>query len=191
MKPDFDDLIDDDDSRDDLAELRQVHELLLSASPPPALTKPLARSPRARTLIPRSWALGAAGLAAAAAAAIGIGVGALVSGGGGGTGWIRPMHGVGAAATARAVLRVGKEDSSGNRELTMSVRSLPEPRGGGWYELFLTKKGKPVAVCGIFRTGRGGSAHVTMNVPADLGEYDGWVITAAAPAGHAPVLLST
>jgi hypothetical protein len=191
MKPDFDDLLDDDESRDDLAELRQVHELLLSASPPPNLTGLLARPPRVRRLIPRSWALGAAGLAAAAAAAIGIAIGTLVSGGGGNGRLVQPMHGVGAAAAARAVLWVGSEDSSGNRELDMSVRSLPQPRGDGWYELLLTKQGKPVAVCGIFRTGRTGSARVTMNVPSDLGEYDGWVITAAAPGGHAPVLLTT
>ena len=89
------------------------------------------------------------------------------------------------------MIKVGKEDANGNRPLLMSVRALPAISKGDWYRLYLTKKGKPVVLCGIFRTGHSGNAQVSMNAPADLAEYDGWIVTAIAP-GHPPrVLLTT
>ena len=67
----------------------------------------------------------------------------------------------------------------------------PAPAHGSWYELYLTKKGKLEVPCGIFRTGAPDRAQVEMNAPADLEEYDGWVVT-TVPAGPAPhVLLTT
>jgi hypothetical protein len=102
----------------------------------------------------------------------------------------RPMHGVGTTASASAVIRVGDEGASNNRPLLMSVRSLP-PLHKGWYELYLTKKGKPVVPCGIFQTGPAGAAHVTMNAPADLAEYDGWIVTAVVHGQSGPALLTT
>jgi hypothetical protein len=72
----------------------------------------------------------------------------------------------------------------------MNVSSLP-PLQKGWYELYLTKKGKPVVPCGIFQTGASGAAHVTMNAPADLAEYDGWIVTAVVGGHDGPALLET
>jgi hypothetical protein len=100
------------------------------------------------------------------------------------------MHGIGPAATASAVIRVGAEDANGNRTLRMAVHSLPALQKG-WYTLYLTEKGEPLVDCGIFRTGTAGSANVSMNAPAGLAEYDGWIVTATVPGQTPHVLLST
>ena len=68
------------------------------------------------------------------------------------------------------------------------MRSLPALKRGDGYELYLTEHGKLAVPCGVFQTGRTGTARVQMNAPADLEEYDGWVVT---PAGSHRVLLST
>jgi hypothetical protein len=191
MTPDFDELVGDEGSPEERDELRRVHDLLVSATPPPKLEAQPRRAPRIRSLVPRSWAVAAIGLTAAASAAAGLGIGSMLAPQGFQTGFVRPMHGVGSAPNASALIKVGREDANGNRPLRMSVRALPTLSGDAWYELYLTKKGKPVVPCGIFRTGRSGSAQVSMNAPADLAEYDGWIVTALAP-GHPPrVLLST
>ena len=191
MTPDFDELVGDEGSREERDELLRVHELLLSATPPPSLNPPPRRPFRVRSLIPRSWAIGAVGLAAVALVAIGLAVGSTLGSGGFQTGFTRPMHGLGSATAASALIKVGKEDGNGNRPLLMSVRALPPLSKRAWYELYLTRKGRPVVACGIFETGRSGSAQVSMNAPADLAEYDGWIVTALTP-GHPPrVLLST
>ena len=56
MKPDFFDLVGDEGTPEELDELRQVHELLLSSSPPPSLAKP----PRPRRVPTVHQPLGAA-----------------------------------------------------------------------------------------------------------------------------------
>jgi hypothetical protein len=190
VKPDFHDLVGDEGTPEELEELRQVHELLLSSSPPPSLAQ-LPRPRRVRSLR-RSWGVAAVAFAATLSAAFGLASGyAFGHHGGFRTGLARPMHGVGATSAASAVIDVGKEDTNGNRPIQMAVKALPAPANGRWYELYLTKKGKLEVPCGIFRTGSSGEAHVSMNAPADLEEYDGWVVT-TVPAGRSPhVLLTT
>ena len=105
-------------------------------------------------MLRRSWtlaAVGLAGLAASLAAALAIGrrVGDESDSR---LAFTRPMHGVGAAAAASAVVRVGREDASGNRTLRMSVHSLPA-LSSGWYTLYLTSKDEPMVACGVFETG--------------------------------------
>jgi hypothetical protein len=190
MRPDFFDLVGDEGTPEELDELRQVHELLLSASPPPELAK-VPRPRRIRSLT-RSWGAGVVAFAATCAAVVGLASGyAFGHHGGFQSGAVRSMHGLGTAHAASAVIRVGKEDPNGNRPIQVSVKSLPAAANRGWYELYLTKKGKLEVPCGVFRTGATGQAHVNMNAPADLEEYDGWVVT-TVPAGPAPhVLLTT
>ena len=192
MTPDFDDLIGSEGTPEELAELRRMHELLASADPPPALTQPIARVPRVRRHHGRAWAGAAVGLAAAFAAAFGVASGFVFEPGGEfHTGFARPMHGVGTARAARALIQVGREDGNGNRPLEFTVKSLPALSRDGWYELYLTDHGKLAVPCGVFHTGRLGTAHVRMNAPSDLEEYDGWVVTAAGETGPSGVLLST
>jgi hypothetical protein len=191
VSPEFDEILGDDDSPADVASWRVVHDLLLSASAPPALGERVARVPHVRALVPRSRAMAALSLATTVAVAVGLGVGYSIGHRGFQTDFTRPMHGIGAARAASALIRVGGPGEAGNRTLEMSVRALPALPAGGWYELYLTKKGKAVLPCGSFRTGVSGSAQVDMNVPGALGEYDGWNVTALTP-GHPPrVLLTT
>ena len=184
MSPDFDELIGDETRGRAREPPAGSSELLVSASPPPSLGPRPSRAGRVRALIPRSRALVAVGFAAAASLAVGLAAGfAIGNGSGFRNDFTRSMHGVGVAAAASASIRVGEEDASGNRPLEMAVRALPTLSNGRWYELYLTRKGKPVVPCGIFQTGSSGSARVRMNAPADLAEYDGWIVTALVP-GH-------
>ncbi len=191
MTPDFDDLVGEGGSSEERDELRRVHELLIASTPPPSLSPPRRSASQIRLSISRSRAIGGIGLAVAASVAIGLVIGSTFARGGFQTGFTRPMHGVGSATAASAVIKVGKEDGNGNRPLLMSVRALPTISKSGWYRLYLTKKGKPVVLCGIFQTGKAGNAQVSMNAPADLGEYDGWIVTALAPGHARRVLLTT
>ena len=191
MTPDFDELVGGDDAPEGLESLRFVHDLLVSASPPPPDPVEPPRSARVRRFVPGWKGLAASGLAAAVAAAAGIAIGYSVWHGPGFEGtFTRSMHGVGATAAASAVIRVGPEDSAGNRPLRMTVRALPALPRGRLYDLYLTRKGEPLVLCGRFETGPSGAARVTMNAPTDLGEYDGWIVTAATP-GPQRVLLTT
>ena len=56
---------------------------------------------------------------------------------------------------------------------------------GGYYVLYLTKHGKPVAPCGGFLTNGKGATVVWMNAPYDFRRFDrgGWVVTKQLP-GH-------
>jgi hypothetical protein len=192
MRPDFDEIIGSDGTPEELAELRGIHELLLAADPPPVLRERRRRAPRMKPFFRRSWAVAALGFATVAAAlasalAIGLSIG---HEGDSRAGFVRPMHGVGAAAAANALIRVGSQDANGNRTLSINVDSLPA-LSRGWYTLYLTEKGKPMVACGVFETGPSGAANVNMNAPADLGEYDGWIVTAAVPGQPSRVLLTT
>ena len=151
MTPDFDELVGDEGSLEEREELRRVHELLLSATPPPSLNPPPRRASRIRSVIPRSWAFSAVGLATIVSIAIGVLIGSTLGSRGFQTGFTRPMHGLRSATAASALIKVGKEDGNGNRPLLMSVRALPSLTEGAWYRLYLTKKGKPVALCGTSR----------------------------------------
>ena len=196
MSPDFDNLFADDEATaEELAELRQVHELLLSASPPPRLPRRLRRSARVSRLATgrrrsRSRVLVALTAAAAAAAAfvVGYNVG---QGGGFEPIFTRAMHGVAPVANASAMIEVGKRDQGGNWPLSMTVRGLPRLPRHDWYQLYLTKKGKPTVLCGTFQTTSSRLTHVQLNAPADLDEYSGWIVTAHIPGQAARVLLTT
>jgi hypothetical protein len=73
----------------------------------------------------------------------------------------------------------------------MTVRELPPLAKGGWYELYLTYKGKAALTCGTFQTGVGGAAQVSMNVPGTHWKHTGWIITARQPGKSRRVLLTT
>ena len=53
------------------------------------------------------------------------------------------MHGIGQLADARAQINIGTHDIGGNYPLSMTVRGLPRLPRGGWYELLLSKHGRP------------------------------------------------
>ena len=183
--PDFRELVDEEGTPEELERLRRVHDMLVAAGPPPELSAALRAAPptRSRVLpfLPRRK-LETALAAAAAAAALAFGVGYLVGSSGGGfpTKFSKPMHGVGQAAAAEATIRIGKLDEQGNWPLLMTVRGLRPLPAGGYYVLWLTRKGEPAASCGTF-VAAGASTKVRLNAPYRLKEYDGWIVTARRP----------
>ncbi|HKP17792.1 MAG TPA: hypothetical protein VJT84_04880 [Gaiellaceae bacterium] len=199
--PDFHELVGDEGTPDELAKLRRAHELLLAAGPPPELSPRLAEAPAPRARERFDWwrvrrTQIAFGLAAAVAAAA-FGVGYLVGTGPGGFSQARSveMHGVGQMASARATLAVGAQDAGGNYPLKMTVHGLPRVAEGGWYELLLSKDGRPTLPCGSFAT-TGRAVTVRLSVPYDLSEFpdlfDGWVITEHVPnQKHVPLVMTT
>lgn len=197
--PDLSDLVGDEGPADELERLRRAHELLVAAGPPPELSGAAARPPRVGVarLLPRRRLL--ASLAAAAAlAGAAFGVGYAVSPGGEGFRAVRtvPMHGLGRLIEARAELRIGSPDAQGNIPIEMVVEGLPPLPAGGYYELYLSKKGKPRAPCGTFRAGPG-RTRVRLSIAYRLEPWgawwDGWVITAHRPGGPrwSEILLTT
>jgi hypothetical protein len=201
VTPDFDELVGttDDESPDELAELRRVHELLASATPPPELSPLLAHPPRvgpapARRLRrrPRVAAAVGAGLAAAAALAGAVFAGYSLNGGPSfQTSWTRSMHAVAPLASASATIQVGRRDASGNWPLEMTVRGIPALPPRGWYDLYLTEHGKRGLLCGTFRAGAAAVTRVSMSTPYPLDETSGWIVTASVPGQGQRVLLTT
>lgn len=198
--PDLDRLIGRDVPGRERARLARVHEALIQAGPPPRLPASLSpppeialrRLPVASRARPRRRALPAA---AAAAAILVLAGGSsaylLVRGSDERPQRVVAMRGTGAAPAARATVRVGARDAAGNWMLTLRVRGLPRVTAGGYYEMYLTTRGRIVAGCGTFRTDPGTTV-VRFNVPFRLTEYSGWVIRreqADRPPG--PTLLTT
>jgi hypothetical protein len=198
---DFRDLIDADGlDPEEEARLRHVHDLLVQAGPPPDLPPALEQAPDEQEaeivqfpLLPRRrWAVAA--VAAATLALLAFGGGYLTGHSKGRTSFdtsrVVPMHGQGEEL---ALLRVAKPDSAGNWPMQLEVTGLPEQSNRStYYELWLTRNGKPVEQCGTFRV-HSKTTRVRFTVPYSFEGIDGWVITkqtnGAAPPG--PVVLST
>jgi hypothetical protein len=169
--------------------LERVHGLLVRAGPPPEVPDSLARAPEtepARVVgLPRRRARTAL-LLAASLAAIALG---------GGYFWgahnhgrearfasVRdvPMHGTPAAPNASASIKLAKADSSGNWPMLLRVQGLKQLPPGSYYELYLTRGGKPAATCGTFRV-HSGLTEIRLNAPYALKQFDGWSVTRHVP----------
>ena len=199
---DFKELIDADglDPAEE-ARLLRVHELLVQAGPPADLPPGLEHAPDEPSaeivqfpLLPRRrW--GVVAVAAAALALLAFGGGYLTSNlksshSAFRTERVVPMHG---QSDALALLRLSKADSVGNWPMELEVTGLPQQRERAvYYELWLTKDGKPVEQCGTFRV-HGKTTRVRFTVPYSLEGVDGWVITRQTHGASAPgpVVLST
>jgi hypothetical protein len=195
-KPDFRELVGDDLTPEESARLERVHDLLVAAGPPPELPPRLAepdpeRRDEAVAFLPRRRAGLALGIAAALTLVAF--VGGFVAGKSRQTfkeAFAVPMTGVAQAAPASAVIHVGEADASGNWPLKVDVSNLKRLPQGQYYEMFLTRNGKPVATCGTFRLSSGQS--VRLNAPYNLRAFTGWVVTREQPgSGRHPVVLRT
>jgi hypothetical protein len=196
-EPDFHELLNGEDlSPEERARLERVHELLLEAGPPPELTPALAEPETAEPEMPLQLPRRRTGAVLALAAAI-----ALIAFLGGFLAGRRgesfptlrsiPMHGTGLAQNASATLDLGKLEEGGNWPLRVVVRGLKPLPQPGYYEMWLTNHGKPVATCGTFSVGTGEST-VRLNAPYNLRNYDGWVVTREVPrSGAHPIVLTT
>jgi hypothetical protein len=191
MNDRFDELVGGIEDPDERERLRRVHELLLSVDAPPELAPAVqeAPSPEPVRLTPRRRR-GALALLAAAIAATVFGAGWL---GGARSDDVAPeleivMRGVGETRGSFATIELLPQDASGNWPMRVLVRGLvPSKDRTDYYELWLTKAGRPADSCGRF-TVHPGLTTVTLSVPYGLREYDGWVVTRR---GSDRVLLTT
>lgn len=203
QEPDFNELIGDEGSPEELDRLRQVHDMLLAAGPPPELSPALEHAPvvpedskvvQFRRRKPVAFFAIAAAIAVAAFA-----IGYAVAGRNAAfhSSFSVPMHGLGTQRAAVGEVEVGDHDSGGNYPLQMSVTGLRDLHKGGWYELLLSKHGKPTLDCGSFVVD-GKETTFRLSVPYDLDKlhkakkYDGWVVVRHTPGSTStPVVMST
>jgi hypothetical protein len=181
--PDFDEVVGGDLEAGERERLMRVHDLLLAAGPPPELPPALA-SPReeataVRIKRPSRRRLAVAGVLAAAVAVAAFGAGFLLGGSGDGDAAASPSYVVEMTGSdARASLAVFAPDDVGNWSMRMTAQGLDQEET---YELWLTRGGKLVRLCGSFAAGDERTV-VEMNAPWPLKRFDGWVVTRAGSA---------
>ena len=201
MSPDFDELVGTDLEPDERERLLRAHELLVAAGPLPELSPELDRTPgiEEAEVVPffnRRRHASLAVLAAALALAV-FGGGYLAGHVNGKSTFaverIIPMEATPAApAGASASLALGKKDDAGNWPMLVRVTNLEKLPPRGYYAVWLTRKGRPVAPCGTFVVA-GPTTEIRLNAPYPLKRFDGWVLTLQKPKQHTPgrVLLTT
>jgi hypothetical protein len=177
---DFRDLVGDDVSAEEHAELARVDRLLrsvpaLPAEVPGSLTRAVERIGAGR----RAWTprRAASALAfAAALAAVFFAVGRWTQSGPQYSEAV-PMRPTSNAPQASGVIHVAERDeATGNWKLELKVSGLPKLGPGDYYVLWLAKDGRYEATCGTFNVGKG-TTTVDMTVSYRLDDYDAWVIS--------------
>ena len=172
--PNFDELVGEDLAPAERDRLRRVHDLLVAAGAPPEMPS-LPASPHVRAL-PRRRA--AALLIAAALTLAAFGAGWLLRGASDDFDVRRavPMSSTANAPNASGLIELGYADDEGNWPMLVTVRGLKPLPDDGYYELLLTRNGKPVAVCGSFKVKPEGETTVRLGASYNLRNFDGWVI---------------
>ena len=195
--PDFDDLIGKDVPDEERARLLRAHRLLVEAGPPPELSPELdpvpwpedSQMPLLKPKQPKQHRRLLLAAAIATAIAIGVVLGKATSPSSSSmeTARVVELTGTPLDSDARATLKLGKADSNGNWPMTLHARGLDELPEGGYYDLYLTKGGKPVVLCGTFNV-KGEDVVVRLSAAYDLDHFDkdGWVITRQLPQNHEP-----
>jgi hypothetical protein len=194
-QPDFDDLVGQDMTPEERARLYRAHQLLVEAGPPPELSPELESVPwpddalgplfgRRKPSSSRRVVL----LAAALATAIFVGflLGQASSPNSRTSIDARrtvQLQGTELARGALATLKLGKRNAEGNWPMVLSVKGLPRLPESGYYDLYLTKAGKPLVSCGTFNVK--GETVVALSAAYNLERFDknGWVIVRKTP-GH-------
>jgi hypothetical protein len=172
--PNFEELVGEDLPAAERELLRRAHDLLVAAGPPPEMPR-LPASPPVRALPRRRVA---ALLIAAALALAAFGAGWFVRGTNDEFDVRRavPMRSTANAPNASALIELGYPDDEGNWPMLVTVRGLKPLPKGGYYELLLTRDGKPVAVCGSFKVKSQGLTTVRLGASYNLRNFDGWVV---------------
>jgi hypothetical protein len=201
MSRDFDELVGEDLPAAERERLREVHDLLVIAGPspelPPALERPPARPVKSEIPYFPRRRLAAAALAAAAVAAVAFGIGYLIGHNPSESAFaaqhVVKMHATQTAPDgSRATLQLGEKDEAGNWPMVVNVSGLEKLGKGGYYNIYLTKKGRPVVLCGSFNV-HGDRTTAQYTEPYSLTHFDGWVVTRQDPGHHdpGPVVLTT
>jgi Anti-sigma-K factor rskA, C-terminal len=201
VTPDFDDLVGTDLDPEDRERLRHAHDLLVAAGPLPELSPALERTPgieeEAEVVPFFNRRRHAALVVLAAAIALAVFGGGYLTGhersGGFAAERVIPMEATPAAPPgASASLTLGTKDDAGNWPMLVRVANLEKLPPRGYYALWLTKDGRPVAPCGTF-VAAGRTTEIRLNAPYPLKRFDGWVLTLQKPKQHTPgrVLLTT
>jgi hypothetical protein len=194
-RPDFDDLVGLDVPAEERERLRRAHELLIEAGPPPELSPEMDSVPWPDDALGPLWGRrkrsgSRRALLLAAALATAIVVGFLLGQATGPSGRTSidarrtvQLHGTNLARGALATLKLGKRDAEGNWPMVLSVKGLPQLPEDGYYDLYLTRGGKPLVSCGTFNVK--GETVVPLSAAYNLERFDknGWVIVRKTP-GH-------
>jgi hypothetical protein len=202
--PEFDELIGAEVPARERERLERVHDLLVAAGPPPELSPELEAGPDMLVTYrkrphkgprPRRMLLLAAALVVVIGAFLGGYLSANRSSSDDDFAAARQikLHSTGTAPEAAfASIGIGARDEAGNWPMKLVADGLPPLPRHGYYEVFLTRKGKIVAPCGSFKV-RSGSAVAYLNAPYRLGKAAGWVVTTQHRGDRAPgpVVLST
>lgn len=193
--PDFDDLVGQDVPAEERARLRRAHELLIEAGPPAELSPELDSVPWPDDALAPIWgarrkAMTQRPLLAAAVLATAVVVGFLLGQSTGPSSKTSidarrtvQLHGTKLARGALATLKLGARDAEGNWPMVLRVKGLPQLPRDGYYDLYLTKGGKPLVSCGTFNVR--GETVVPLSAAYNLERFDknGWVIVRKTP-GH-------
>jgi hypothetical protein len=189
-EPDFRELVGEDVPAGEEARLRRVHELLLAAGPPEELPPSLAAPPRARPGGGRAEIVPFPSLPRRRLGATLVLAAALAAGVFGGGYWLGSaqnafhyeetftMHGP--APGAFASVRMAARDGASNWPLELHVQGLSDLPKGGYYELLLSRDGRPGPSCGSFRT-HAGRTTIVLNAPYPLKRWNGWIVVAHVP----------
>lgn len=198
MRSDFDDLVGGDVEGGERDRLRRVHDLLVTAGPPPELPPQLESGPTLGMTLgrPRRRARRRVALLAAAISLLAIVfvLGYLAGNRGGGLAHATTLRltGTKMAPDALASLRIMPADGSGNWPMKLAATGLPKLGHEGYYEVFLMRDGKISTPCGTFvAKGPGSAVDVTLNSRYSLAPHDTWVVTMQKPGapGPGPVVL--
>jgi hypothetical protein len=193
-EPEFDDLVGGDVSAEERDRLRRAHDLLLAAGAPAELTPELESVPWPDDALGPVWGGGRRSsprrrvvLAAAFATAIVIGV-VLGQATNSSTPSIDAqrsvkLRGTQLARNASGTLELGKRDRQGNYPMVLHVQNLPKLPGSGYYDLYLTKGGKPLVLCGTFNVDGETVVRFTAAYALEHFDQNGWVVT-RQPSGH-------
>lgn len=191
--PNFDELVGADLDPDERERLKRVHDLLVTAGPPPELTPEVEAGPTLAMTLGRSARRRARRRGALLAAAVVVFLVAFLAGyiaaNGGGNGLsaghLLKLKGTNAAPAALASLRIQPVDESGNWPMRLSARGLPKLPPKGYYAVFLVRNGKIYAPCGSFVVRSADSTvSVALNAPYRLRPGDSWVVTKQLPGEH-------
>jgi Anti-sigma-K factor rskA, C-terminal len=194
-RPDFDDLVGLDVPAEERERLRRAHELLIEAGPPPELSPEMESVPWPDDALGPLWgrrkpSRSRRALLLAAALATAIVVGFLLGQSTGPSSRTSidarrtvQLHGTSLARGALATLKLGKRDAKGNWPMVLRVKGLPQLPKDGYYDLYLTKGGKPIVSCGTFNVK--GETVVPLSAAYNFERFDenGWVIVRKTP-GH-------